>query len=54
MFVFIQNCVFFWEGDSEKNEYFLGYEDFVDSFGGSSQNWASFRSHISMYFMVIS
>ena len=22
---------------------FLGYEDFVDIFGGSSQNWASLR-----------
>ena len=28
---------------------FLGYEDFVDIFLGSSQNWASFRV-ISMQF----
>ena len=33
----------------QKNEYFLGYEDFVDIFGGSSQNCASFRL-ISMQF----
>ena len=29
----------------------LGYEDFVDIFGGSSQNWASLRV-ISMHFRV--
>ena len=26
-----------------KMNIFLGYEDFVDIFGGSSQNWASLR-----------
>ena len=31
---------------------FLGYEDFVDIFLGSSQNWASLRV-ISMHFRVI-
>ena len=36
-------------GGFQKNEYFLGYEDFVDIFGGSSQNWASLRV-ISMQF----
>ena len=30
---------------------FLGYEDFVDIFLGSSQNWTSLRV-ISMQFMV--
>ena len=30
---------------------FLGYEDFVDIFGGSSQNWASLWV-ISMQFRV--
>ena len=30
---------------------FLGYEDFVDNFLGSSQNWASLRV-ISMQFRV--
>ena len=30
---------------------FLGYEDFVDIFSGSSQNWASFRV-IFMQFRV--
>ena len=34
----------------QKNEYFWGYEDFVDFFffwrgGGSSQNWTIFRGH---------
>ena len=32
-------------GGFQKNKYFLGYEDFVDSFLGSSQNWTIFRGH---------
>ena len=36
-------------GGFQKNEFFGGYEDFVDIFGGSSQNWASLRI-ISMQF----
>ena len=36
--------VFFW-GGFQKNEYCLGYEDFVDIFGGSSQNLTIFRGH---------
>ena len=32
-------------GGFQKNEYFWGYEDFVDIFGGSSQNWTIFRGH---------
>ena len=36
-------------GGVQKNEYFWGYEDFVDIFGGSSKNWASLRV-ISMQF----
>ena len=35
----------------QKNEYFLGQEDFVDISLGSSQNWASFR-FISIQFRV--
>ena len=35
----------------QKNKYFWGYEDFVDIFLGSSENWASFR-FISMHFRV--
>ena len=27
-------------------EYFLGYEDFVDIFIGSPQNWPTFRGHL--------
>ena len=36
-------------GGFQKNEYFFGYEDFVDIFFGSSQSWASFRL-ITMHF----
>ena len=39
---------------SERILIFLGYEDFVDIFWGSSQNWTSFRGHFSMYFKVFS
>ena len=38
-------------GVSRKMIIFWGYEDFVDIFGGSSQNWASLRG-ISMQFRV--
>ena len=39
----ILNFIIF--GGFQKNEYFWGYEDFVDIFGGSSQNWTKFRGH---------
>ena len=51
---------FFWVQNSEFQYFFLvlrkmnifwGYEDFVDIFLGSSQNWASLRA-ISMHFRV--
>ena len=45
----ILNFNIFW--GFQKNEYFWGYEDFVDIFLGSSQNWASLRV-ISMHFRV--
>ena len=32
-------------GGFQKNTYFWGYEDFVDSFLGSSQNWTILRGH---------
>ena len=32
-------------GGFQKNKYFLGYENFVDIFLGSSQNWTIFRGH---------
>ena len=32
-------------GGGSENEYVLGYEYFVDIFGGSSQIWTLFRSH---------
>ena len=38
-------------GGFQKNEYFLGYEDFVDIFLGSPQNWPIFRV-ISIHFRV--
>ena len=39
----ILNLNFF--GRFQKNEYFWGYEDFVDICFGSSQNWTLFRGH---------
>ena len=42
-------------GGLRKNEYFGGYEDFVDIFRRSSQNWTGLvLGVISMYFMVFS
>ena len=32
-------------GVFQKNEYSFWYEDFVDNFLGSSQNWAILRGH---------
>ena len=40
-------------GGFQKKNTFLGDEDFMDFFLGSSQNWTSFRV-ISMYFRVFS
>ena len=36
-------------GGFQKNKYFLGYENFVDIFWGSSQNWTIFRGHSSAF-----
>ena len=33
----------------QKNEYFWGYEDFVDIFWESLQNWTIFRSHFYVF-----
>ena len=33
----------------QKNKYFLVYEDFVDIFGGSSQNWTIFRGDFYVF-----
>ena len=35
----------------QKNEYFFGYVDFVDIFGGSSQNWTIFRGHFYAFWV---
>ena len=40
-----QNFEFQYFGVFQKYEYFLGYEEFVDIFLGSSQNWTIFRGH---------
>ena len=37
-------------GRGQKNKYFWGYEVFVDIFGGSSQNWTSFRDHFYVFY----
>ena len=51
-FVWVSNSEFqYFLGFSEKNNICWGYEDFVDIFWGSSQNWASLRV-ISMQFRV--
>ena len=34
----------------QKNKYFLGCEDFVDIFGGSSQNFTIFRGHFYAFY----
>ena len=34
----------------QKNEYTFGYEDFVDIFWGSSQNWAIIRGHFYAFY----
>ena len=38
-FLGVQNFEFQYFWVFQKTEYFCGYEDFVDIFGGSSQNW---------------
>ena len=37
-------------GGVKKNEYFGGYEDFVDIFLGSPQNWTIFRGHFYAFY----
>ena len=51
LFFGVQNSEFQYFWGFQKNNIFGGYEDFVDIFLGSSQNWASLRV-ISMQFMV--
>ena len=48
-----QYIFFFWGGGGGQKKYFLGYEDFVDIFLGSSQNW-TVLGVISMHFRVFS
>ena len=51
-FFWVQNSEFqYFLGVFRKMNIFWGYKDFVDIFGGSSQNWASLRV-ISMQFRV--
>ena len=51
LFFLVQIPNFNMFGGFQKNEYFWGYEDFVDIFWGSSQNCASLRV-ISMQFRI--
>ena len=44
---------FYFFGVFQKNDNFFGYEDFVDIFLGSSQNWTLFSGH-SYAFRVFS
>ena len=44
-FVWVQNFQAQFLGGFQKSLYFLEYEDFVDIFGGSSQNWTILRGH---------
>ena len=37
-------------GGFQKNEYVLGFENFVDIFWGSSQNWTKFRGHFYAFY----
>ena len=46
----ISEFKYFW--GFQKMNIFVGYEDFVDNFLGSSHNWASLRV-ISMHFSVV-
>ena len=48
-FLGVQNFEFqnFW--GFQKKYYFLGYEDFVYIFLGSSQNWTSLRGHFHVF-----
>ena len=44
-FLGVQNFEFRYFLGFQKNKYFLGYENVVDIFLGSSQNWTIFRGH---------
>ena len=45
-FFWVQNFEFqYFFGGFQKNKYFFGYENFVDIFLGSSQNWTILRGH---------
>ena len=39
-------------GGVRKNEYFWGYEDFVDILVGSSQNRTGFRGHVCAFLVL--
>ena len=50
-----QNFEFQYFFGFSENEYFFGFDDFVDIFGGSSQNWAILSGHfyafLGLFFM---
>ena len=46
----VQNFEFQYFWGFQKNKIFLGHEDFLDIFGGSSQNWTIFRGHFCAFY----
>ena len=54
------NIYFFWRGGGgqkmniflcfQKNEYFWGYDEIVDIFWGSSQNWTYLGAHFYTFY----
>ena len=41
----VPNFEFQYFGGFTENSIFLGYEDFVDIFGGHHENWTIFKGH---------
>ena len=50
IYIYIFFFFFFWGGGGcSKNDFWGGYEDFLDIFGGSSQNWTGFMGHFCVF-----
>ena len=45
----VQNFEFRYFLGFQKNNFFWGYENFVDIFWGSSHNWTIFRGHFYIF-----
>ena len=50
LFFWVQKFEFQYFWGFQKKRIFLGYEDFVDIFFGSPQNWPIFRSHFYAFY----